>query len=197
VVNRDRDFLEPPWPAPLDGAAVLRLVPESATVAGLFLEPLADSARRVGKPLPSARDRYIPFRFYPLREHVSLLLETCARLYPNLTLRHALRKLGHGAPKALIASTLGKVVLASAVGPHALLTALVKAYPLNMRPCELAVLELGPGRAVIRLDQVLYFLDCHHVGVFEGLLGYAGRRGVVKIMHRSQTSADFLLTWTE
>jgi uncharacterized protein (TIGR02265 family) len=188
--------VDPPWSAPLDAATVLRAVPETATVAGLFLEPLAEAARREGKPLPSARDRYTPFRFYPLREHASLLIEACARLYPNLPLRQALRKLGRGAPQALLTSTLGKVVLASAVGPDEIIAAMVKAYPINVRPSRLQIVELAAGRAIVRVEEMHYFLDSHHIGAFEGVISYAGRRGTVKICSYSPVSADLLCTWT-
>jgi hypothetical protein len=48
---------------------------------------------------------------------------------------------------------------------------------------------------VVKLDQIHYFLDCHHVGVFEGLMKHAGARGRVRIDSRSLSSADLLLEW--
>lgn len=196
IAVHERNFVEPPWSAPLDGAAVLRGVAESATVAGLFLEPLAEAARKKGVRLASARERYTPFRFYPLREHVTLMLEACAALYPDLSLRTALRKFGRGAPKALLTSTLGKVVLASAISPEETIAGLVKAYPLNVRPCRVHMLEASPNRAIVRFEELSYFLDSHHVGVFEAAIGVAGKRGSVKISSHSPTAADFLCTWT-
>jgi hypothetical protein len=68
-------------------------------------------------------------------------------------------------------------------------------YELNVRPCSVAVLDKGARWAVIRLDNIVHFLDSHHVGNFEGLLRFAGFKGVVRIASRSPTSADFLLTW--
>lgn len=195
-MTRQSNFVEAPWDAPLDTGSALRAIPETATAAGLFLEPLATEARRAGKPLPSARDRYIPFRFYPLREHAQLLVEATARLYPGRPVRHALRKLGRAAPKALVASMLGKVVLGSADGPEQVLRALVSAYPLNIRPCVMQLKGLSAGRAVISVEDLHYFLDSHHVGAFEGALRYAGVQGTVKICSYSDTVADLLCTWS-
>jgi uncharacterized protein (TIGR02265 family) len=189
------NFVDPPWEAPLDVAGVLRTIPEQATIAGMFLEPLAEAARQQGLPLPSARERYVAFRFYPMREHAYLLIETCVRLYPNLPVRRALRKLGRGAPRALIASTIGKVVLGSAIGPAEIIRAIAQAYPLHVRPAKVNVLEMGNGRAVLRLEEILYFLDSHHVGVFEGVLSFAGRSGRIKMCAYSATAADLLCTW--
>ena len=195
IVGSGIHFVDPPWSAPFDASAALRGIPETATVAGLFLEQLADAARRDGKSLPSARERYLPFRFYPLREHASLLLEASARMYGNVPIRQALRKLGRAAPKALLTSTLGKVVLASAAGPEEVISAMVRAYPINVRPCRLSVLDVGRGRAIVRVEELSFFLDSHHIGAFEGALTYAGKRGAVKICAYSPVAADLLCTW--
>src|SRR5580765_3124250 len=119
--ERDVRFIEPHWDA-----------------------PLVAEAKRRGFVLPSARDRYVPFKFYPLVEHARLLLETCERIYPDKPRRMALRKLGRGAPQALISSTLGRVVLGTAEGVHAMVEAMAKAYPLNARPSSVTVVESLP-----------------------------------------------------
>jgi hypothetical protein len=188
-------FVEPPWAAPLDVRAVISAIPDTATISGMFIAALAIEAKRVGVTLPSARDRYVPYRFYPLAEHAKVLVETCERIYSSLSVRQALRKLGRGAPKALVASTLGKVVLASAEGVHEVVDAMAKAYPLNARPSRVEVVERAAGRAVVRLEDVHYFLDSHHVGAFEGALRYAGVEGRVLIAMRGEAAADLLLEW--
>lgn len=192
-----RNFVEPPWTAPLDLPAIMRAIPETAAISGMFLEPLAEHARRVGGPLPTARERYIPFRFYPLREHAQLLVEMCQLHYASLPLRQALRKLGRAAPNALVASTIGKVMLSPAVGVEDMIRALVKTYPLNLRPGKLEVLEFAPRRVVLRLEDIYYFLDSHHVGTFEGIMRFAGKVGTVRICSYSNISADFLCCWDE
>jgi uncharacterized protein (TIGR02265 family) len=190
-------FREPPWSAPLDVAAVIAAIPASATISGMFIAPLALEAKRRGLVLPSARERYVSFSFYPLREHAAVLVETCERLHPDRSLRQALRKLGRGAPQALVASTLGKVVLGSVEGVHDVVAAMAKAYPINARPSSVTVLSSERGRAVVRLEEVHYFLDSHHVGTFEGVLKYAGVRGRVLIASRSPSAADLLLEWQD
>ena len=188
-------FVEPPWNAPLDVDAVLRNLPAAATISGMFIAALVQEAKRVGVTLPSARDRYVAFRFYPLIEHVQVLVETAQRVYPGVALRQALRKLGRGAPNALVGSTLGKVVLATAAGPHEVIEAMAKAYPLNARPSVVTVVDRGPQRAVVRLEEVHYFADSHHVGAFEGALKYAGVKGRVLMSSRGKAAVDLLLEW--
>jgi uncharacterized protein (TIGR02265 family) len=148
-------------------------------------------------PLPSARDKYTQFRFYPLREHVTLLIETCAIHYTRMPLRVALRKLGRAAPIALTASTIGKVMLNSAVGVEECIRALIKTYPLNVRPAKCESVEFGPGWGIVRLEEFHYFLDSHHVGSFEGIIKFAGKQGAVRICSHSATRADLLCTWSE
>jgi uncharacterized protein (TIGR02265 family) len=187
--------VEPPWSAPLDVDAVQRALPPTATISGMFIAALVQEAKRVGVTLPSARERYLAFRFYPLIEHVLVLVEASQRVYPGIPLRQALRKLGRGAPNALVASTLGKVVLAAAAGAHDVIDAIAKAYPLNARPSFVTVLERGPQRAIVRLDEVHYFADSHHVGAFEGALKYAGVKGKVLMSPRGKAAVDLLLEW--
>jgi uncharacterized protein (TIGR02265 family) len=189
------DFQDPPWDAPLDTEEALRRMPPSATISGMFLNALVLDAEKRGYHLPSAGDRYVPFRFYPLEEHGRLLLETCHARFSDMPVRQALRKLGRGAPQALLSSTLGKVVLGSVEGVHAIVRAMVSAYPLNTKPCDVSVLEHADEYMIVRLDQIHYFLDSHHVGTFEGVLRFAGVSGKVRIRSYTPTRADFLLEW--
>lgn len=190
------NFVEPPWHAPLDLAGSLRQIPDSATVSGMFLEPLVEVARSKGYTLRAARDRYVPFRFYPMREHAQLLVETCERIYPELPLRQGLRKLGRGAPHALLRSTLGKITIGSASGVIDVLNAMARAYPLNVHPARVEVREASEGRAVVRIEQLHYFLDSHHVGAFESVLRFAGASAPKVLMCAySSIDADFLCTW--
>lgn len=186
---------EPPWSAPLDADALVRQVPADATMTGVFLAGVADLGKQLGARLTKARDRYTPFQPYPLREHCELLLEVARVGFPKLPVREALRKLGRGAPNVLLRSTVGRVVLGSAVGPIDVLRAMARSYALHMRPCTLEVLDTGPAQAVVRLSQVHNFLDCHNVGVFEGCLRHADVRGEVRIHAYDRSTADLLCTW--
>jgi uncharacterized protein (TIGR02265 family) len=196
VHGRDQGFVDPPWGAPVDVPRILRQIPETGQVAGVFLQPLADGARRCNVTLPSARERYRHFAFYPMREHVQLMVEAAPVLFPNRPLRSVLCKLGRLAPRSLLESTIGKVMLGSAGDVEMVLGAMVKTYPLHIKPSQVELVECRPGSAVVRLSEIHYFLDSHHVGCFEGALRFAGmKQGKVRIRSYSSTAADFLLTW--
>ena len=191
------EFVEPPWDAPLDTGAVLSRISESATIAGFYTEPLVREARRIGKLPSSARERYIAFRFYPLREHVQMLIECAGLMFPALPIRQGLRKLGRAAPGALLQSTLGKVVFGSAEGARQALDAIARTYAINVRPSSAEVVDASPTSAIVRVRGAPFFLDSHHVGVFEGTMTFAGVRGSVKVRMLGMDDADFLCDWGE
>jgi uncharacterized protein (TIGR02265 family) len=188
-------FVDPPWDAPLDRERVVAAIPVDSKISGMFFVALVAGARTRGVALPSARERYVGFNFYPVAELARLLVEAADRFYPDRTLRQALRALGKAAPGAFLASTLGKVTLGSTEGVHAAVGAMANAYELNLRPSHVATLDTGPSWAIVRLNKVSYFLDSHHVGTFEGILKFAGVKGSVQVASRAATSADFLLAW--
>jgi len=185
-------FIEPPWSRPLDAELAIRAIPETAQVRGLLIAPMVAEAKKRG-PLP--RERYLSFNLYPLREHAQLLVDTSRARFADLPLREALRRLGRGAHDAFGASTLGKVTLAAADGIHDVIAAFAKGYELNLQPGRAEVVDRGAQHMIVRLDEVHYFVDSHHVGAFEGALGRAGVRGRVRIAAHGRTAADFLLQW--
>jgi uncharacterized protein (TIGR02265 family) len=188
-------FAEPNWDAPLDADAAIARIPETATISGMFPSALAIEARRRGFALPSARAKYVAFSFYPLREHARLLVETSHRFYPKMPLRLALRRLGMHAPKAMAGSTLGRVMFGTVSGVQEMITAMAKAYPINTRPAQVTVSATGPGYAIIKMQEIFHFLDCHHVGAFEGVLKHVGVDGRVLISARGYAAADLMVEW--
>jgi uncharacterized protein (TIGR02265 family) len=188
-------FREPPWESPLDLAAELRRVPEALTQKGMFIIPMIAEAKRRGITLNAARDRYVPFHDYPLREHVKLLAESAQAFYPDQPLRMGLRRLGRGAYRAFMESTVGKVVWSTVNGPHDALEGILKGYEIGVPGCSARVVEKRASGAVIRLERVPYFLDSHHVGCFEGAMKAIGIAGRIRIRLDTMSSGDFLCEW--
>lgn len=189
------DFVDPLWDAPLDAPTALSLIPDTATIAGMFFQPICEASKARNTPFKGLRDRYTRFKFYPQREFAELLLECAAAFYEGVPLRQALRQMGRTAPHAMIESMMGKVIFGSAHGVPEIVEAMAKTYPINVRPSEVETLEKSDRHVIVRMHNVCYFLDCHHVGVFEGTMHYAGIEGTVKIRSRSPVSADLLCEW--
>ena len=188
-------FVEPPWAAPLDAAGVLARIPPGATIAGMFFLALTEGAQRRRVDLPFPRDRYLPFGFYPVSEFAPLLVSAAERFYPELPLRQSLRRIGKSGPVAFLSSTLGKVTLGASEGAHAMVVAIAKTYAINVKPSRCDITEANERSMIISMAGVPYFLDSHHVGVFEGTLHYAGVGGTVLIRSRGDFAADLKLCW--
>lgn len=185
-------FHAPPWGAPLDVDAVIAAIPKDATVKGVFLNSVATALPRDETAL--RRDRYLAFADYPLVELAHLLVVAADALFPALPVRQALRKMGRRTPRILLETTYGKVVFAGATEMHEVLEATAKAYGV-MAGAKVTVEDAGEGFARIRLEDVFWFLDSNHVGVFEGLMKYCGVRGNVDIRLESPSRGEFALTW--
>lgn len=187
-------FIDPPWDHPLDVERALAVISESATISGMFYLALWEGAKRRGVTLAFKDTRYLAFRFYSLRDFAQLLAQAASLFYPGLSLREGLRRIGRLGPAALLRSTLGRVTLGAASGVHEVVAAFVKTYPLNVKPSRCTIEGQDPRSLLVRLS-VPHFLDCHHVGAFEGALEHAGVRGRVLIAKRGDTDAFFRLEW--
>ena len=188
-------FVAPSWTAPLDAERAIAAMPEDATIAGMFFLALIDGAERRQLHLPFPRARYLPFGFYSVREFARQLVAAAPLFYPNASLRQALRLIGQVGPRAFLSSTLGKVTLGAAEGVHAAVTAVANTYAVNIRPSRCEVRQTLPRSMLVSLDEVPHFVDCHHVGVFEGCLEHARTKGEVRIHSRGTRSLDLLLVW--
>jgi uncharacterized protein (TIGR02265 family) len=189
------DFVAPDWNEPLDAAAYIASTPRTARIKGMFPAAVADSAKARGLNLPSARERYLPFADVPVTEFATLLVEAAQSFFPNSPIRIGLRDLGRSAFPVLLQTMVGRVVLSTAADMPSALQAGAKAYVVALPTCRVEILELSEKRAVISLKNIYYFLDSHHVGVFEGLAKSIGLRVTTRIRLRGKFDGDFELTW--
>ncbi|MFI5298230.1 MAG: DUF2378 family protein [Polyangiales bacterium] len=192
---RAGEFGDPPWDDPIDEAAILRAIPVDSTIKGMFLLPLIELARKQGIDLGLTRERYLPFGDYPVREHAHALHAIAHGVFPHVSIRKGLRRLGHPVVDTLRATTVGRVVWSGASDLGAALHALSTAYTLTCSRARASIVELEPDHAIVRFDDVHWFLDSHHVGVCEGVLGACGVKGTVRIRMATPYSAEFLCTW--
>jgi uncharacterized protein (TIGR02265 family) len=189
------DFVAPDWNAPLDVAAYLDSTPRSACVKGMFPAAVAEGARSRGLTLPSARERYLPFADIPVTEFAMLLVEAAQSFLPDAPLRGALRELGRSAYPVFVQSVVGRVVLSTAADMPSTLAAAAKAYVVALPACQVDVAETSTKRAIVTLRNIYYFLDSHHIGVFEGFARSCGIRVKTRIRMRTPFEGDFELTW--
>jgi uncharacterized protein (TIGR02265 family) len=189
------EFVAPDWSAPLDVAAYISAMPRTARIKGMFPAAVAEGARARGLTLPSARERYLPFSDIPQSEFAILLVEAASTFFPDAPLRGALRELGRSAYPVFVQSMVGRVVLSTAADMPSALAAAAKAYAVALPTCQVDVSDVGKQRAVVSLKNIYYFLDSHHIGVFEGLARSCGVRLHTRVRVRTAFEGDFELTW--
>ncbi|MBX3270803.1 MAG: DUF2378 family protein [Sandaracinaceae bacterium] len=191
-------FAEPPWGAPLDAEAVIAGLPPESSMRGMFLSAVVGRAARDGLTLPSARERYLPFEPYPLHEHCRLLVELARAAWPQDTLRQGLRRIGRGAAQAFRSSTFGGVTVGAADNVGDVLAEMAKTFAVLAKPGRIEVVERGGGYAVLELTDIHFFLDSHHVGVYESALRLAGARDAhIRVRLETTSRGHFLCTWDE
>jgi hypothetical protein len=76
------------------------------------------------------------------------------------------------------------------------LRAMCATYPVNLPSCKVEIAESSSEHVIVSFRNIYYFLDSHHVGVLEGAMRHAGKRGQVLIKMLSQNDADLLCRWT-
>jgi uncharacterized protein (TIGR02265 family) len=188
-------FLDPRWDAPLDVDAAIAAIPPDVTMKGMFFTPLVEAARTRHVDLGYPRDRYLPFGDYPMTEHVRGLAASARAFYPHFPVRNALRRLGQGVLQSFQGSTVGRVVWSGVYDIEVALRTLAKSYTLASPVARAEVVELGASRAVVHLEHVYWFLDSHHIGVFEGVLRSCGAEAVVRVRTMSLHTGDIECTW--
>jgi uncharacterized protein (TIGR02265 family) len=189
------DFVAPDWDAPLDVEGHVEAIPAAAMVKGMYPAAVVEAARVRGITLPSARGRYLAFQDVPQREYVALLVETARAFFPSATLRTGLRKLGRSTHDVFAQSVIGRVVLSTADDLPGALGATAKAYSISIPPACAEVRELEHRRALLSFTGVYNFLDCHHVGVLEGVAYACGVSVVARLRLESPSAGDIELTW--
>lgn len=188
------DFRPVPWDEPLNPASTIARVPANATMAGLFIIPLARIAESQRLNMARPASAYKSDTRYPLVEHVRLLAEVAAAQFPDRTLRRGLYALGRGAVDAYMKSMVGRVTIGATEDPELILRAAGRGYELNLSNAEVDI-DFKPGLARVTLRNVPYFLDCHHVGLLEGMLRRSGIKPSTEVALLGRDSAVFRMTW--
>ncbi|MFO0548594.1 MAG: DUF2378 family protein [Polyangiaceae bacterium] len=190
----DAAFTEPDLAAGLDVAGHLQRVPRDAIVKGLFLQGAIHTATRArGNPPPVAH--VSKFASYPAQEAADIIARCASHGFPKLPPREALRRVGLDAYPTLLESSAGKVLVAlTGLDWSMAVDLLPKAYALA-GSARVRTVSREAGRAIIELRSLWTFVDCYHVGVFQGGMKAFGVQGTVAVRPIGPADADFELRW--
>ena len=184
-----------PWDEPLDALDALHRIRPRATIAGVFTGPMARVAAQYGIRLPRPWSAYRLQGQYPLREHVTLLIDVTRTLFPDVSLRRGLYKMGKAAVEPYLESMLGKVTVGATEDPELVLRATGQSYGINLPGSSVTVEAFQRGECRVSLQHVPYFLDSHHVGLFEQMLRRCGLRTETDIAMLGDDSAMYRIRW--
>jgi uncharacterized protein (TIGR02265 family) len=187
-------FEFPDFDAPLDTDARIAAAPENGTVRGMFFQQILEE---LGDNRPEwVSGSHIAFGSYPMRDFMRLLVEGAERLYPSVSVREGLRRLGHLNFPKFSNTMVGSAIFAVAGRDYGKVVSLAgKAYGVSMSPGRVSTVRIGPNHARVQMVDVWTFPECYQIGVFEGAMKACGVTGRIQIAQHSESSADYDLQW--
>ncbi len=179
--------------SPIDVAGRVRATPAAATTKGMFFENLAKLARKLGVECEA---RYVPFRDYPMREHMQLMARYSAARYPSLTLREGLRRVGWEAFPTLMSSVAGRVLFTFASKDFGRALRLAPdAYKHSVSPGTVATRLNGARQALLEYRNIWNFAECYQLGAVEGACRAFEQEPRVLMRMHSDCDLDLLIRW--
>jgi uncharacterized protein (TIGR02265 family) len=156
---------------------------------------MVESARRKGVSLPNARAKYHPFADVPITEYLPLLLAAAEWMFPGMSQREALRKVGRASFNAVEKSMLGRILLTGLLDLRSNLAIMGKVMTLAVAPSHLEVVELGERRTILHFSDWYVFLDSHLVGALEKVASASKLRVEVRVSLMTPYEGDVEMTW--
>lgn len=200
----DLHFVSPRFDEDLDVEAYLERVPDDACCKGMFFGDLVDAAKSVSAQATAevtrelGQRRYIPFKDYPLREHMTLSSRLVPRLFPQYPTREGMRRLGWLVYPLFKQSLIGRVVFGvlghdldqvMRVGP--------RSFELSLTRGRAVGEKIGERHYRYSFREIYGYLDSYYVGVMEGVFRDHGVRAEVKIALSSLSDGVMDIRWEE
>jgi len=174
----------------------LAAVPEGTFTRGMVLQSTVEqTVKRAGVRPESARDRYFPFKSYPVAEYMRLLVEASRLAYPDLTPAEGLRQQGFLAYDTVRSSSLGRIVGDLAGNDcGAFIRHAAQTYvPLSSG--RAIIVPRGPCSIEVRLRNLWTFPEIFHFAIFEQALRSLPIRTSLTARVHGFSSADLLIAW--
>ncbi len=176
--------------------AFIEETPRTATVKGMYVDSLLSMLEKKGAARPTDK-RFFSFKDYPLRDAMHVMLDAAVLLYPDVSPREGLVRLGQQVFPTLTDTTIGKVLFSVAGRSwERSLKLASKAYEVSIRPGTATLADLTERSARVELRSIWNFADTYQVGVMQGAMTSLGVRGTVRAVTLSRRcDVDLLLEW--
>jgi uncharacterized protein (TIGR02265 family) len=174
---------------------LIESTPAKNIVKGMYVQGVLDALDSRGVKRPP-RDKVQPFKDYPLREYMEMLIDSSVTLYPSSTVSVGLRRLGQLAIPTFATSIVGRVIMGTVGRSWELaLKCVSRGYEVSLKPGKATVVEMTHSRALLQLRDIWNFGDSYQVGVVEGLMDWCGVDGKIVPKVLSRSSFDFEIEW--
>src|SRR5260370_14158709 len=188
---------------PFELSTYLANTPDDATCKGLYFQDVLKAVRSAGRPITAARlpqleRRYAAFTDYPLREHMELTTRVAGILFPGVSTREGLRRLGWLVFPGFTDSLVGKVIFTIfgheldrvyELGP--------RSFPASMIRGRAETERLGERYWRVTFREIYGFLDCYYVGVLEGPIRRERKTADVRIHLTSLSDGVMDVRWSD
>jgi uncharacterized protein (TIGR02265 family) len=158
----------------LDAERIIARVPSNATCKGMYFSDLLPILRKTGFAGDThiaelAAKRYVPFRDYPLVDHMRMTSLASRLLFPDCCTREAMRRFGWKAFPAFVQSLIGRIVFRT-LGPDLdqIFGAGPKSFEVSLSHGRATATRLGDAHWRYEFHEMYGFLDTYYVGVIEG-----------------------------
>jgi len=170
--------------------------PRHATVKDMYIDSFLMIVERCCAQRPTDK-RYFSFKDYPLRDLMRMTVDSVAVIYPDISPKEGLVRIGRHAYPTLASKTIDKVSFSVAGRSWGrTLNLCQKAWEVSIRPGTVHLAELTDTSARFELRQIWNFTDTYQVGIFEGMMESFGMRGSVHAEPKGRRSdADIVLNW--
>ena len=183
----------PDWEAPIDVAAAIASTPTDVTVKGMFFSMIERALLQKGLEI---NGRHAGFRDYPMVELMRFQVEACGRLYPHLSQREGLRRLGWSSYETFVQSAVGRIVFGNASrDPMDVAKLAAKGYRHAASEGDALLHVVADNHVLLHLTKVWNFPDAYQVGAVEGALAHLGYRGEVRVFNIATAEAVLDIRW--
>jgi len=182
------------WDAALDVEKTIAGIPLDATTKGMFFNDCLNARKRGG--LEPWDKHYTLFKDYPQRDFCRLAADTAAALYPDLSLRRALRELGRTAYPTIANTHIGRMifgVLGSDI--RRIMRVARKGYGVSMSHISVQHIDDGANFAHTRLTNIFIFPTAYQPGVFDGAIEAVGQTGETRARVVGAHTVEFYARW--
>jgi len=201
VAQRETWIGPTPLVGDLDVDAFLARVPRDACCKGMYFSDLLGIFRRTGFDGDAgvaelAAKRYVPFRDYPLVDHMRMTALASRLLFPDCCTREAMRRFGWKAFPTFVQSLIGRIVFKT-LGPDLdqVFGAGPKSFEVSITRGRATATKLGDAHWRYDFRDMFGFLDTYYVGVIEGPIRRYGFTPDLRLLLENPSNGVMTIRW--